>query len=183
MASTLNAKLLRANYTIMLAYPEYAVNPLEPTSAEMNDQFVFGTNEDAMVFNVSCAILDDSANNVNQASSDTDSTMTICDLAAVETPQFVNYEVSLDSLRDLDVDAAGLYNLIRELTITADRPFYVITRIGEEQNEAFAANQIISVFGVNTDFPVDIVEDGTLLGHGARFKPTGEYNINYKVAA
>lgn len=178
-----NDKLLRANYTIMLAYPEYAVNPLKPTAVELNDQFVFDTNEDGIVFNVSCAILDDSANNVNQTSSDTDSTMTICDLAAVETPTFVNYEVSLDALRDEDIDAKGLYNLIRELTISPDRPFYVITRIGKSQNTAFAINDVISIFGVSTDNPVDIVEDNTLLGHGARFKPTGEYAINYKVAA
>ena len=178
-----NAKLLRANYTIMLAYPEYADNPLEPTAADLNDQFVFTSNEDGMVFNVSCAILDDSANNVNQSSSDTDGTMTICDLAAVESPTFVNYEVSLDSLRDLEVDAPGLYNLLRELTITADRPFYVITRIGKEQNTPFVIGDTISIFGVNTDFPVDIVEDGTLLGHGARFKPTGSYRINGKVTA
>lgn len=178
-----NEKMLRAHYAIMLAYPEYAADPLAPTAAELNAQFVFTTDEDNMVFNVSCAILDDSANNVNQESSDTDGTMTICDLAAVETPMFVNYSVSLDALRDLEIDAPGLYNLIRELTITADRPFYVITRIGKEQNESFVAGDVISIFGVNTDNPVDIVEDGTLLGHGARFKPTGQYAINRTVAA
>lgn len=178
-----NEKLLRANYTILLAYPEYAVDPLNPTAAELNDQFIFGTNEDAMVFNISCAVLDDSANNINQESSDTDGTMTICDLAAVETPTFVNYSVSIDSLRDLDVDAAGLYNLLRELTIAPDRPFYVITRIGENQNDAFAVGHVRSIFGALTDNPVDIVEDGTLIGHGARFKPTGEYDINGTVTA
>lgn len=177
-----NEKLLRANYTVLLAYPEYAADPLNPTATELNDQFVFDTNESAMVFNVSCAILDD-GNNINQASSDTDATMTICDLAQTESPTFQNYEVTIDSLRDLDVDAKGVYNLLRELTLTADRPFYVITRIGALQTDAFTAGETISIFGVSTDNPVDIVEDNSPIGHGARFKNSGKFAINTEVAA
>ena len=90
-----NEKLLRANYTVLLAYPEYAVNPLAPKATELNKQFVFVSAEGNMVFNVSCAILDD-GNNINQASSDTDATMTICDLAQTESPTFQNYEVTID---------------------------------------------------------------------------------------
>lgn len=177
-----NAKLLRANYTVMLAYPEAFANPMAPTSTELNNQFVFNTNEDAMVFNISCAILDD-ANSINQTSSDTDNTMTICDLAEVETPTFLNYEITMDFLRDKSLVDEGLFNLARELTISPDRPYIVITRIGEAQNAAFAPGQVISTFGADTDYPTEIVEDNSPLAHGARFKPTGVSNINFRLVA
>lgn len=177
-----NDKLLRANYRVDLVYPEYAAIPLAPTAAELNDVFVYGTNEAGMVFPVSCAILDDS-NSINQTASDTDTTLTICDIAEVENPTFWNYEVSIDGLRDRDLDAKGVYNLLRNITITADRPFYVITRTGKNASEPYAIGDEISIFGVNTDFPIDIAEDGSLIQHGARFKTTGEVEINFKVAA
>lgn len=177
-----NEKLLRANYTVLLAYPEYAVNPLAPKATELNKQFVFVSAEGNMVFNVSCAILDD-GNNINQASSDTDATMTICDLAQTESPTFQNYEVTIDALRDLDIDAKGVYNLLRELTLTADRPFYVITRVGALNTAPFVVGETISIFGVTTDNPVDIIEDNSPIGHGARFKNSGKFIINTEVAA
>lgn len=178
----MNEKLLRANYTVLAAYPEYAADPFAPTAAELNAQFVWDTNESAMVFNWSCGIQDDS-NNINQASSDTDSTMSICDLAETETPTFQNYEVTIDAFRDLDIDGKGVFNLIRNMTLTADRPLIIITRIGANQKDPFVAGEVISIFGVTTDNPVEIAEDNAPLGHGARFKPTGSFKINTEVAA
>jgi WD40 repeat protein len=176
-----NAKLLRANFTVLLAYPEYAVDPLAPTAAELNNVYS-SSNLGGMVFNISCGILDDS-NSINQTGSDTDSTLTICDVSEVENPTFWNYEVTFDGLRDRDVTANGLFNLLRSLTLTPDRPFYAITRYGKGSSDQFDTTDHISIFGVNTDVPVDIAEDGGLLQHGARFKTTGQVEINYKVAA
>lgn len=177
----MNEKLLRGNYTVMLAYPEYAVDPLNPTLAELNDQFAYGTNEDAMVFNISCAILDD-ANDINQADSDTDSTMTICDVAALETPTFQNYTITFDTLRDRDVDAQGVFNLAYYLTITADRPYYVITRVGATNTEPFTATDHLSIFGGATDNPVPVIDDNAPVVHGARFTTNGKFNINTQAA-
>lgn len=177
-----NDKLLRAHYLVAIAYPEYAVNPLEPTASELNNLFAFGTAEDGLVFNISGAILDDS-NNINQTGSDTDSTMTIVDVASVETPTFWNYEVTFDGLRDRDIDAAGVYNLLRELTIAPDRPFIVITRVGPHNEDPAAIGDVISLFAVDTDLSSDITEDGGLIQHTARFKPSGSVNINFKVVA
>lgn len=177
-----NAKTLRALYGIYVAYPQFAVNPLAPTAAELNNKFAFTSAEGGMVFDISDAVLDDS-NNINQAGSDTDGTMVITDEAEVENPTFWNYEVTFDTLRDRDVKAAGVYNLARELTLYPDRPFYVITRVGKDHGAAFAVGDDISIYGVNTDLGVDITEDGGLLQHGARFKNTGVVAINFKVAA
>lgn len=170
-------KVLRANVGIYAAYPEAFANPAAPTSAELNAQFVYTTAESNMVFNISCAILDDYT--LNMSDSDTDDSISICDIGNVESPTFQNYEVSLDGFRDSSLSAVGVFNLFHELFMGVDNPFYIIKRIGYAQNAAFAAGQVISMYGVTTDFGIDLVEDNTMLQYGARFKTTGALNINY----
>lgn len=174
-------KLLRGNVTIVAAYPEAFANPETPTAAELNDLFAYGTNEDGMVFDISCAIVDNYT--LNMADSDTDDTMTICDIGNVSTPTFQNYEASLDFLRDRSVTDNGVFNMAFDLFKGAGRPFYLIKRIGHLQSTAFAVGQIISMYGVETDHPVDLVDDNALLQFGGRFKPTGNLNINYTIAS
>lgn len=178
-----NEKLLRGNVSILLAYPEAFADAAEPTADELNNIYHPIDNPGGLVFDVSCAILDDYT--MNMTDSDTDDTMTICDVGNVQNRTFENYEVSLDGLRDASVTDDGVFNLFRNLTLTADRPFWAIKRIGKS-NRPLApfdtdGSDVISMYGVITDNPVDIVEDNTLLQHGARFKNTGELNINYSV--
>ena len=178
-----NEKILRANVTILAAYPEAFANPAAPTATELNAKFVYTTGENNMVFDISCATLDDYT--LNMADSDTDDTLTVCDIGNVSTPTFYNYEASLDFLRDKDSTANGLFNLAWRLFRGADRPFWLIKRIGKINTSTFLADgtDVISMFGVNTDLPVDVVEDAAMLKFGARFKTTGDLNINYSVVS
>jgi hypothetical protein len=174
-------KLLRANVQILAAYPEAFADLASPTAAELNDQFAFGTNEDALVFNISCAILDDYT--LNMTDSETDDSISICDIGNVSTPTFYNYEASLDGFRDRSVTDNGVFNLFFDLFKGVDRPFVLIKRIGKGQNATYLTNgsDVVSMFSVNTDYPIDLVEDNTMLQFGARFKTTGDVNINYSV--
>lgn len=176
-------KLLRANVTLLLAYPEYAANPLAPTAAELNAQFAWSptASQGNMVFNVSCATKDDYT--MNQTDSDTDDTKTVCDEGEVTTPTFQNYEVSLDFLRDKSVTDQGTFNLAAELGRSADRDFYAIKRVGKAATEAFAIGDVLKIYSVKSDFPQDGVDSGALLTHGSRFKQSGDLAINYTVAA
>ncbi|MFA5387651.1 MAG: hypothetical protein WC322_04695 [Candidatus Paceibacterota bacterium] len=178
-----NEKLLPANVTILLAYPEAFVNPLAPTAAELNAQFAWSptASQGNMVFNVSCATLDDYT--MNQTDSDTDDTRTVCDEGEVSNATYQNYEVSLDFLRDKSLTDQGLFNLAAELTRAPDRPLYAIKRIVGKNDTAFAIGDAVSIFGVTTDYPQDMVDSGELLKHGARFKPTGSLAVNYELAA
>lgn len=177
-----NEKLLRANITVLAAYPEAFVDPNAPTSAELNDQFVYSTNEDAMVFNITCAIVDDGYT-ANVTDSETDDTRTICDIGQVQNPTFGTYEISFDALRDASVTDNGVFNLFFDLFKGIDRPYRIITRIGKPPTATFAANDVIKTFGVNTDYPIDIVEDNALVKFGARFKNTGDFRTNYTLAS
>ena len=177
-----NEKMLRGNVTVLAAYPEAFKDPAAPTAAELNDWFVYGTNEAAMVFNISCALLDDGTV-LNLTDSETDDTRTICDVGQVQNPTYKTYETSLDALRDASVTDLGTYNLFFELFNAPDRPFWLIKRIGGSNKTPFAIGDDIQMFGVTTDLPNDLVDDNEWVKLGARFQPTGEINFNYRLVA
>lgn len=174
-------KLLRANVGVYAYYPEAFADPAAPTAAELNDLFVYGSNEDALGFNVSCALLDDFT--LNMTDSDTDDSISICDIGNVSTPTFQNYEAELNFFRDRSVTANGVYNLAFDQFKGADRPYILVKRIGFAESALFTTTQIISMYSVSTDYPTDVIDDNSMLQFGARFKPTGDVNINYEIAA
>lgn len=174
-------KLLRGNVTILAAYPEAFADWTHPTAAELNARFAYGTNEDALVFDVSCAILDDYT--LNMTDPETDDSISICDIGEVSSPTFDNYEASLDGFRDKSLTADGVFNLFWNLFKGPDRPYFLVKIIGPAQGSDIQIGDVVSLYGVNTDFPVDLVEDNTMLQLGARFKTNGLLNINYRVEA
>jgi hypothetical protein len=115
--------------------------------------------------------------------SDSDDSLAIVDNATVQTPTYFNYEASLDGFRDEDADADSVYNKFRSLFSAPDVKYYLIKRIGYAHDAAFAAGQLISVYGLKTDFPVEILGDGEMIRDGARFLTTGEVAVNVAVAA
>ena len=177
-----NVKLLRGNVTVLAAYPEAFADPSSPTKAELNAQYHPTNNPGAMVFNISCAIVDDGFT-ANVTDSETDDTRTVCDVGQVNNPTFTTYEVSLDALRDEDVTANGVFNRFFNLFKAPDRPYWIIVRIGKSNTTLFSddGSDVVTLYGVTTDNPIDIVEDNALLKFGARFQNTGDVYINVRV--
>lgn len=173
-------KLLRGHFSVYAFFPEATTNWTTVSAGELNDALT-----DGLGFDISCAITDDSVS-INPTDSDTDDSISICDIGNVETPTFFNYEVTFDSFRNGPValgQTVAVYDIPPVLFPTADLPFYIVKRIGPAQGSAFAAGQEISVFGVNTDYPTDVLGDGENILFGARFKPTGELNTNTELVA
>ena len=161
-------KTLRGNVDILIAKEGYALNPLAPTAAELNAT--------SFVTNISCAVNDEF--NINLVDPDTDSTMSVCDTAEVETPTFANYEVSFNVFRDADPTAiAGVYNKALALIAHPGITQYVIVRIGKAQGSTFATGDIVSIFGVKTDYAVDVTDPGAPMQVGARYKPIGSFVV------
>jgi hypothetical protein len=166
-------KLLRPNVGIYVATANAFANWAAPTLTEITS----ATN----VFNISPAITDDYT--LNMTDSDSDDSLAIVDNATVQTPTYFNYEASLDGFRDEDADADSVYNKFRSLFSAPDVKYYLIKRIGYAHDAAFAAGQLVSVYGLKTDFPVEILGDGEMIRDGARFLTTGEVAVNVAVAA
>jgi len=166
-------KMLRPNVGIYVATAEAFADWTAPTLTEITNA--------SNVFNISPAVTDDYT--LNMTDSATDTSLAVVDNASVSTPTYYNYEASLDGFRDADVEANSSYNMFKEIFAAADQKYYLIKRVGKLHDAAFAAGDEISIYGVNTDFPVDLVGDGEMLRIGARFLTTGEVKVNVAVAA
>lgn len=172
-------KLLRGHFSVYAFYPEATDDWADPTAADLNAAITAGLG-----FDISCALTDDSVS-IDLTDSDTDDSISICDIGNVSTPTFFNYEVTFDSFRNGPASAGpavAVYELPVKLFNAVDRPFYIVKRIGPDQGTAFAAGQNVSIFGVNTDYPVDVLADGENILFGSRFKPSGQVNINVELA-
>ena len=166
-------KTLRGNIEIFFAYPEAFAVATAPTSTELeNTDFVKV---------ISCAINDDFT--LNLKASDTDKSISVCDIATVETPTFTNYEAALNIFRDADITATGVFNLAFSLFKNAGIRGWLGVRIGLAQGTAFTAGDIISMFDVKTDNPTDIEGASSPMQLGAKFKPQGTALVEYELVA
>jgi len=166
-------KMLRPNVGIYVASADAFADWSAPTLTEITDA--------TKVFNISPAVTDDYTLNMTDSAADT--SLAVVDNASVSTPTYYNYEASLDGFRDENLTATSSYNKFRDLFATADVKYYLIKRVGKAHSAAFAAGDEVSIYGVKTDFPVDLVGDGEMLRIGARFLTTGEVKVNIAVAA
>lgn len=176
-------KLLRGNWSVYAFFPEAVADWSVLSAAELNAAITNGLG-----FDISCALTDDSTS-INQTDDDTDDSISICDIGNVETPTFFNYEVSFDSFRNGPatgpnaVAQTPVYNLPPQLFSAPDLPFFIVKRIGPVQGVAFDAGHIVSVYGVNTDYPTDVLADGSNILFGSRFKPNGQLNTHKSLVA
>lgn len=168
-------KLLRPNVGIYVAAADAFANWAAPTLTEITNA--------TKVFNISQAVTD--AYTLNMTDSDVDNSLAIVDNASVSTPTMYNYEASLDGFRDADPAADSAYNLFYEKFAAAPvgTKYFLIKRIGKAHNAAFAAGDLVSIYGVTTDYAVDIVADGAMIMTGARFLTTGQVAVNVAVGA
>lgn len=166
-------KLLRPNVGIYVATADAFANHAAPTLSEITNA--------TKVFNISPAVTDDYT--LNMTDSESDDSLAIIDNASVQTPTYFNYEASLDGFRDEDPDADSVYNKFRELFADEDVKYFLIKRVGFAHDADFAAGQLVSVYGVKTDFPVEILGDSEMIRDGARFLTTGEVEVNVAVGA
>lgn len=167
------SKMLRPNVGIYVAAADAFADWKAPTLAEITSA--------TKVFNISQAVTDDYT--LNQTESQSDNSLSIVDNADVTTPTYYNYEASLDGFRDENLSATSVYNKFRDLFKAPDVKYYLIKRVGVTHDAAFAAGQEISIFGVKTDFPVELTGDGEMIRMGARFLTTGEVAVNVAIAA
>ena len=172
-------KVLRVMYSIWAAYPQADVDWENPSEADITAAVAAG-----LVVDISCAITDDSGDSLNATDPETDDSQSICDIAAVETPTFENYEAELDGFRNKPgTSDTPVYETFFDLFNGVGRQYWLIKRVDKEQGTPIEAGDIISSFLFETDYPVDLGEDGGMILFGARFKPQGELHVYKTVGA
>jgi len=185
-------RLLRANRTVVLmpvvdgptepliVSPTGTTCPFsEPTSAILSAWIAIVTTSATGAQqggNISCALLDDL--DLGLADSETDTELTICSIGNEVTPTFYNVDAQLTAFRDASKADTGVFNLATQLLNAKGIRYVILDRIGNAQNDAAAAGQIVSLYEVTTDTPVDIKEDRGNLKIQQNPTPSGLVNIN-----
>jgi hypothetical protein len=173
-------KMLRGNVSVYAFYPEALTNWASPGAAALNTAITNGLG-----FDISCAI-EDTSLTLGLTASETDTSISICDIGNVTTPTFFNYQASFDSFRNGPTSAGAavaVYELPVVLFSDPDHPFYLIKRIGVPQGTTFASGQVVNIYGVSTDNPIDTLADGANILFGSRFVPNGQVYTNATLAA
>ena len=141
---------------------------------------------------ISCAVV--SGYTLAATDSATDSTTSICDTAASNTPTQDNFEADFTFFRehiDADTgkaDATSVYEKAFQLfkvggargNITG----WLVERVGYPQTEAVAEGQIVSGYLVMPDNPRTIVGEGTSpIQFGVKFMPQGKMFTNQAITS
>lgn len=147
---------------------------------------LYGTGANKAV-DISCAVV--SGFTLNPTDSETDSSTSICDSAAVSTPVRDTYEASLPFFREAFKDDAGgmeddspatkVFNLFKHGGVSANKVGWLVKRIGYPNTTPAKAGQPVSVFKVMPDNPQDEVGEGTVpIQMTVPFLPQGSMLIN-----
>lgn len=133
--------------------------------------------------NISCAVIDDL--NLGLTGSDTSNNKTICSKGNSESLTLYNYDAEINILRDEDLVADGLFNLARDLTRSADVPYFIVHRVrgGKDSSEPFAVGDEVDLYYVWTDNPVPAYPDSDDQTIGLNFVPKGIVNVGYVLTA
>lgn len=176
-------RLTRPNQTWALAYPTAFANPATPTVAELNAT--------RFVHLLSCALTEDGTE-LTLADSETDNTITFCDIGNVTTPTTNNMTVAFQWLLDANtggsgstVDLTSLYNKASAMLDYPDVPYWVISRTGPNpsQDAAFAVGQVIKMSYCLTDYPTFVLDNNTPIKKLQTFVYQGQSNYNYTIAS
>lgn len=131
--------------------------------------------------NISDALMDDMA--LGLAASDTDTELTITSRGNEVSPTFTNVNATLTALRDANKSDTGVFNLATQLLNAPDARYAVLDRIGYAKAVAVAVGQVVSLYELNTDNPIDVRADRANLKIQQAPIPTGLVNSLYTLAS
>lgn len=131
--------------------------------------------------NISGAVLDDM--DLGLAASDTDTELVVTSLGNEQSATFRNVDAALTVLRDRNKADVGVYNLATGLLNGPDSRFAVLDRIGYPAGTAVAVGQVVSVYELFTDVPIDTKGDRGNLKLAQTLIPSGLVTSNYTIAA
>lgn len=174
-------RLSRPNQTWALAYDSAFANPAAPTLTELNDR--------RFVHFISCALTEDGTE-MTLGDSETDDTLTFCDIGSSSTLTQNNVTATLQWLVDANtggsgstVDLTSLYNKATALLDFPDVPYWLISRTGPDlsQDIDFAAGHVIKMAKFMTDYSQLVLENNTPIKKVQNLVYQGASNWNYSL--
>lgn len=163
-----------------IAFPEAFADWQNPTTAELNANL---TNDPTgLVFNVTCALNQDGTN-FDLGDSDTDDSLTFCQVAGAANPTTLNPDITYEIERSKNPTASNTANVAFGLMAWKGVEFFVIASVGKSPDETFAVGDRVKMARVAIDYPTDVYNIGENVRLTQAFANRGDVNWNYELVA
>lgn len=175
-----NERLFNPATRFWLAFPEAFADWENPTAAEFNAN---PTNDPSgLIFEITCALNQDGTN-FDLGDSDTDDSLTFCQVAGAANPTSYNPDITFEIERSKDPLAANTANLAFGLLAWKGVEYFAILSVGEEPGEAVAVGHRVKMARVALDYPSDIIGTGENVRLSQAFAQRGDVAWNIRIAA
>lgn len=141
----------------LIAFPEAFADWQNPTTAELNAN---PTNDPTgLVFNITCALNQDGTQ-FDLGDSDTDDSLTFCQVAGAVNPTTLNPEIVYEIERSKDPLDDNTANVAFGLLAWKGVEFFAIASVGEDADALFGVGDRVKMARVAVDYPTDVFNIG-----------------------
>lgn len=160
-----------------LAGPNAFADWAAPTTAEFTAGITAG-----VIVDVTCALNQDGTQ-FDLDDSDTDDSLSFCQVAGAEEPTFYNTTIVFEAFRSKDETDDNTATTAFEWMAWPDIEYFAICSVGEEPGVAVGVADRLKIARVKTDLPVDVYGEGENIRIQQAFLFQGDVSWNYKIAA
>lgn len=160
-----------------LAAPNAFADWTLPTTTEFTDGLANG-----LIVDLTCALNQDGTQ-FDLDDSDTDDSLSFCQVAGAEEPTFYNATIVYEAFRSKDELDDNTATTAFEWMAWPDIEYFAIGRVGEEPGTAVGVNDRLKIARVKTDLPSDVYGEGENIRLNQPFLFQGDIAWNVKVAA
>lgn len=163
-----------------IAFPEHFADWQNPTVAELNDNL--SNALDGTIFHLTCALNQDGTN-FDLGDSDTDDSLTFCQVAGAVNPTTLNPDITFEIERSKDPLADNTANVAFSLLAWKGVEFFAFLSVGSGADEPFVVGDRIKMARVAVDYPSDVfsIEENVRLVQALANR--GDVNWNYSLEA
>lgn len=175
-----NERLFNPATRFWLAFPEAFADWQNPTAAEFNANP--DNDPDGLIFEITCALNQDETT-FDLGDSDTDDTLTFCQVAGAANPTSMNPEITYSIERSKDPLEANTANLAFGLMAWKGVEYFAILSVGEEPGEDVAIGHRVKMARVALDFPTDAFGTGENVRLTQEFAQRGDVAWNIEITS
>lgn len=174
-----NERLFNPATRFLVAFPEAFEDWQNPTADELNANP--DNDPSGLIFELTCALNQDGTT-FDLGDSDTDDSLTFCQVAGAVNPTTLNPEIVYEFERSKDPLAVNTANLAFSLFAWKGVEMFGILSVGEEPRTAFDVGDRVKMARFAIDYPTDTIGTGENVRLSQTTAARGDVNWNYEIA-
>lgn len=171
-------RLLGPARSIVLAVPEIFADLEDIKASEIQDALDAGQG----AYELTCA-MEEGSTSVGADDPDTDDTLLMCDTGQRSRPTFDNVAITLGFMKDARRETADVAGVAWNLLKVKGIPYILIDRIGYAPGTAFAEDQEVDYYSIETDNSIRVLGDREAIRYEQTPKFRGIYSPSHTLAA